>query len=87
MPAERLEEYRPNRNFVRVGDMVACDPPGKARRFLATVTRIENTVPVTVHVKVEQRLNGSTHPQAGRARAFTADRVTRVAQTRHKART
>lgn len=64
----------PDGGPVQIGDMVRIDPPGKARSYLAKVTRLdleEADGPLRdVTVCVWSRLNGTTHPQHGMTRTF-----------------
>lgn len=86
-----LDRYRPEgtRNWIRCGDTVAVDPPGKTRRFLAVIREIradDTGLPVEVDVRVASKLNGDPHPQRGFLRCFTPAQISRVAQTRHTPR-
>jgi hypothetical protein len=68
-----VPEYRPGRNYIRVGDMVKCHPR-VGRSFTAKVHRIlarDNQV-----VEIEVIHNGF--------RTFTPDRVTRKAQSKYQ---
>jgi hypothetical protein len=96
-PIRDVAEYRPRgaRNFIRIGDMVRVDPP-VGRAFLGTVHEIvhRDGLPldgadarkVVLELCVRKRLNGNDHPQAGMLRIVTADRITRLSQTRREAR-
>lgn len=83
MLMEKIAEYRAGRNFVRVGDVVRVDPLNKEHPFLARVTSLSKSgETIEVSVGVLARLNGNRHPRHGVSRTFTADRVSRVAQTK-----
>ena len=72
-----ITEYRPGRNFIRVGDTVKCKPKvGKS--FKAVVTQIaqrDETGEIEITV-----IGGK--PGFKAIRTFTPDKIDRVAQTR-----
>lgn len=71
------------RNYINVGHLVKCSPPGKGRSFLARVVRLDadaEGLVTAVNVSVVSRLNGDRHPDAGKARAFHPEQITRVRQ-------
>lgn len=73
-----IAEYRVGRNFIRVGDTVRCKPLAGSS-FKARVTRItrigddDSTIEVSVFGGSKGR---------GAHRTFSAERITRLAQTR-----
>lgn len=71
-----LTEYRPNRNFIRVGDTVKCKPTvGKS--FKAKVTRIIQHDDGQIEIEVVGGINGHNA-----FRTFLPERIERIAQTR-----
>ncbi len=70
-----VDEYRPGRNFVRVGDTVKCRPVS-GRSFRGRVLRIFALGSVVVEIEV---LREGDHKQI---RTFVPERVSRVAQSR-----
>lgn len=74
-----VDEYFPNRNAIRIGDTVKCQPL-RGSRFPATVRRIKVDEYGAVH---EVEVFGAEKPKrASHIRTFTPDRISRVAQSR-----
>lgn len=71
-----IEEYRPDRNFIRVGDTVKCKPLS-GRSFRGKVLRIMADEEGVVQEVEVVRLGD--HAQF---RTFRPDRVTRLVQTK-----
>lgn len=74
-----VEEYRPDRNFIRLGDTVKCKPLS-GRSFRAKVLRImaddEGTVIEIEVVRMGDRVQ---------FRTFRPERITRLVQTKTRA--
>jgi hypothetical protein len=73
------------RNYIRVGDLVKCSPPTKGRPFLGRVTRLDafvngglDDVVMSVNVSIVCTCGGKKHPDAGKARAFAPENITRT---------
>lgn len=66
---------------IPLGGLVAVRPPERARRFVASVTRVDvadDGRVVQVHVAVRFSLTGDLHRRAGSARCVFVDRVDRL---------
>jgi hypothetical protein len=75
-----LTEYRPGRNFIRPGDLVKCVPL-QSRSFRGRVTRILSSEQ-TGEVEIEVMQEG--HHRM--IRTIRADRIQRLAQSKHEAK-
>ena len=77
----KITEYRPGRNFIRVGDTVKCKPL-VGRSFKAVVTDIaQRDETGEVEITVVGGINGHKA-----FRTFTPEKIARVAQTRVEAK-
>ncbi len=81
MTKQLINEYRPGRNFIRVGDTVKCAPLS-GNRFKATVRKIVTDADTGKVVEVEVARQGDYR----QIRTFRPERVTRVAQSRVEVR-
>jgi hypothetical protein len=72
-----VEEYRPNRNWIRLGDKVRCSPV-VGGKFRATVTRIRADEDGVI-VEVEVYGGKANHEKV---RTFPPERIARLAQSR-----
>ena len=80
---QKIEEYRVGRNFIRLGDIVRGERPGK-HPFLGKVTEIqadENGKPTGVFVTIIAKMNGTIHGEYGKWRCLPPAQIERVAQT------
>ena len=77
-----IEKYRTGRNYVRTGDLVKCSPTTRERSFVGRVVRIdaddETGAIVAVNVSTVCTCSGKRHPDVGKSRAFTPDRIART---------
>ena len=80
---QKIEEYRVGRDFIRLGDIVRGERPGK-HPFLGKVTEIQaddDGKPTGVFVTIIAKANGTIHGEYGKWRCLPPEQIERVAQT------